>query len=309
MQCGHSERQFFSLENASTKAWLAKALVFGTVFAVLLLLLWRSESFSARHCPSNSGQDPANHFQDLTVATQIIQPRRGCKVQGAHQAGVPPGRRPFATTANVHAMAKPPDRDYVTATAELVVQKQQEQQQQLHMYSTRLCGMQNAHDHVAWNATLHKALRLGILPDGSGPAAAAGSRWRKGSVAVVVAAFSEFDAGVPRWLAAAALEMQSKLQPVLYQRSNSSMPNYAPNVAYEAGVYLQFVRDFYHDLPDVTAFVQAHAEEHSPNFLCMLECVSTGSASYISLNSFMIHQRSTALWRRFYYAAWVEQCW
>jgi hypothetical protein len=69
------------------------------------------------------------------------------------------------------------------------------------------------------------------------------------SVVIVPAVFREWENGWPPWTQNRTI--------YLYQRTNPSGPRYCKNQAYEAGVYLKFIVDFYEDLPDQTVFVHA----------------------------------------------------
>ena len=60
---------------------------------------------------------------------------------------------------------------------------------------------------------------------------------------------------------------------VVYQRLDPTAPNYCPNHAHEAGVYIQFVLDHYDHLPYQTIFVQDHFADHNPDLLGWARCV------------------------------------
>ncbi|KAL3920270.1 MAG: hypothetical protein SGPRY_005313 [Prymnesium sp.] len=78
-----------------------------------------------------------------------------------------------------------------------------------------------------------------------------GLMWES-SVVVVPAVYKEWGYPVrpPAWLTAQLVVYQ-------YQRLNSSADCFARNVAFESGVYLRFIVDHYHNLPQHVVFAQA----------------------------------------------------
>ena len=60
---------------------------------------------------------------------------------------------------------------------------------------------------------------------------------------------------------------------VVYQRLDPTAPNFCPNHAHEAGVYIQFILDHYDHLPHHTVFVQDHFADHNPDMLGWASCV------------------------------------
>ena len=65
----------------------------------------------------------------------------------------------------------------------------------------------------------------------------------------------------------------SNLTFVVYQRQNASRPNYSPNIGFEAGVVVQFILTHYHNLPDITIFMQDRPEQHNPHWLAWSQCL------------------------------------
>ena len=74
---------------------------------------------------------------------------------------------------------------------------------------------------------------------------------------MVPAVYDEFDSKVPSW--ARPSIAQSYAVAPLYDRRDNTSELFVPNRAYEGGVYLKFIVDYYDNLPDVTVFVQADA--------------------------------------------------
>ena len=60
---------------------------------------------------------------------------------------------------------------------------------------------------------------------------------------------------------------------VLYQRVDPSAPHYSPNLAYEAGVHIQFIAEYYDDLPNQTVFLQEGITHHNAHFVPWLKCL------------------------------------
>lgn len=72
---------------------------------------------------------------------------------------------------------------------------------------------------------------------------------QKPSVIIIPAVYREWDDGWPDWTQGREI--------FLYQRTNASAPNFAPNYGLEGGVYLKYLVDHYDDLPDIMVFVHA----------------------------------------------------
>lgn len=65
--------------------------------------------------------------------------------------------------------------------------------------------------------------------------------------------------GIPKW--ACPTEDANYTVAPFYRRLRSDALRFVPNFAYEAGVYLRFVVDYYQQLPPLTVFLRADAEK------------------------------------------------
>jgi hypothetical protein len=88
----------------------------------------------------------------------------------------------------------------------------------------------------------------------------------------------------------------------LYQRidSNSTAPYnwpYCENVHEEAGVYLKFIHDFYHNLPDKMLFIHGAPFNHSHHPIEAAHCVRD-DIHYASVNHVWIQNRRWSMWAR-----------
>src|SRR5437868_1168268 len=113
---------------------------------------------------------------------------------------------------------------------------------------------------------------------------------------IVPSVFKEWENGkTPNWVTNRTLLEQYNYTTFLYQKINSSLPNYIPiNRGTEAGVYLRYIVDHYHNFPDVAVFVHAHPHQHQERWLELLGCIHP-NASYINFN--VRHMcRTTAYW-------------
>ena len=158
----------------------------------------------------------------------------------------------------------------------------------------------DAYKPVQMNDTLHEALY-------KHGASRRTNRAHKN--AVVISNYRDFDAGVPTWLAKMALDPLSPYVPIVYQRTQASSPRYSPNIGGEGAVFVQYVYEHYHNLPNITVFLHPHPEAHATGWQCYLSCIRP-NASYINFNSYSFTRRTVSgSWGDRYYAAWVEQCW
>lgn len=102
---------------------------------------------------------------------------------------------------------------------------------------------------------------------------------------IVPATYNEYQHGLPDWITNATLRHRYGYSVFLYQKLNSSAPNYiATNRGTEGGVYLRYIVDHYDNFPDVAVFVHAHPHEHNPYWLELVGCISP-NASYISIST------------------------
>ena len=96
---------------------------------------------------------------------------------------------------------------------------------------------------------------------------------------------------------------------VTYQRVDPDGVNYSPNLAYEAGVHIQFISEHYDDLPNQTIFLQEGVVNHNPYFEKWLSCVRP-DADYAPFVVNREVMRGLDLWHKCCSAdALVEQCW
>ena len=124
---------------------------------------------------------------------------------------------------------------------------------------------------------------------------------------VVPAHYHEFDIQFPDWITNQTIQRQYGYSVFLYQRENSSAPNYIGyNRAGENAIYYKFIVDHYHNFPDVAIFVHAKPHEHQLTFLNRIGCISS-NASYSSINDYFLSWRGTSYWKK--YDLWIEQCW
>ena len=124
---------------------------------------------------------------------------------------------------------------------------------------------------------------------------------------VVPAHFHEYDNALPDWITDEKIRQQHNYTVFLYQRENSSAPNYIGyNRAGENHIYYKYIVDHYNDFPDVAIFVHAKPHEHQPYVLNYIGCISP-NASFSLINDYFITERSTSYWSN--YDLWIEQCW
>ncbi|CAF1423538.1 unnamed protein product [Adineta ricciae] len=123
------------------------------------------------------------------------------------------------------------------------------------------------------------------------------TKWKKNRLVIVPAIFLEIDWGRPLtwppWLIDGLdLFKKNHSRPYdiyLYQRIDSSSRApfnwpYCQNVHEETGVYLKFIYDFYHDLPDKMLFVHGEPERHSVSPIQAAQCIRD-DVFYTSVNT------------------------
>lgn len=89
--------------------------------------------------------------------------------------------------------------------------------------------------------------------------------WPVSTPVIVPAVYEEYDNYFPPWLLR---------WPVwIYQRKFEDQPLFCPNHGHEGGVYLKFIVDFYDNLPEKIAFIQATPEEHFTGWEGMVRCL------------------------------------
>ncbi|CAF1199608.1 unnamed protein product [Adineta steineri] len=123
------------------------------------------------------------------------------------------------------------------------------------------------------------------------------SKWKKNRLVIIPAVYREIEwhqnSTWPRWLRE-GLDLfntnPSRAYDVyLYQRLDpDSKPPfnwpYCRNVHEEAGLYLKFIFDFYHDLPDRMLFIHAKPEQHSLSPIEAAQCIRD-DVFYTSVNN------------------------
>ena len=97
------------------------------------------------------------------------------------------------------------------------------------------------------------------------PSSRAAIQWPTNAPVVVPAVYKDFDNFLPLWL--------FRWPTFVYQRQSPEKPLFSPNFGFEGGVYLQFIVDFYDNLPDRTAFVQGTPNWHNEKWEDMLRCI------------------------------------
>jgi len=135
------------------------------------------------------------------------------------------------------------------------------------------------------------------------------SKWKKNRLVVIPAVWKEINwfnrSSWPLWLrqGLGLFNNASRSYDIhLYQRvdPNSTAPYdwpYCANVHEEAGVYLKFIYDYYHDLPDKMLFIHGNPFVHSPHPIEAAQCVRD-DVHYASINSFWIQDRPWSTWLR-----------
>ncbi|CAF1352875.1 unnamed protein product [Rotaria sordida] len=88
----------------------------------------------------------------------------------------------------------------------------------------------------------------------------------------------------------------------LYQRIDPQSRSpynwpYCRNVHQEAGVYLQFIYDYYYNLPEKMLFIHGNPFAHSAHPIEAALCIRD-DVHYASVNSFWIHNRPWSIWEQ-----------
>ena len=136
-----------------------------------------------------------------------------------------------------------------------------------------------------------------------------GSKWEKNKLVVIPAIWKEINwanrSTWPLWLLQ-GLDISNNASRSyhihLYQRidPNSTAPYgwpYCANVHEEAGVYLKFIYDYYHDLPDKMLFIQGNPLKHSPHPIETALCIRD-DVHYTSVNFYWNIERPWSFWHR-----------
>jgi hypothetical protein len=133
------------------------------------------------------------------------------------------------------------------------------------------------------------------------------SKWEKNKLVIIPAVWKEINwanrSSWPLWLRKGLSLFNNNSRPYdiyLYQRidPNSKYPYdwpYSRNVHQESVIYLQFIRDYYHDLPDKMLFIHGNPFAHSYNPIETAQCVRE-DVHYASINKQWIQDRPWTTW-------------
>lgn len=93
-----------------------------------------------------------------------------------------------------------------------------------------------------------------------------------------------------------------------YQRKNPTAPAYVPNLSFEAGIYLRYIVDHYHALPEIMIFIQ---EDAGPDEHMYMRCLRRDDLSW-NWSPVTVHdywQRGPEIWKNIceedVHACWV----
>lgn len=127
------------------------------------------------------------------------------------------------------------------------------------------------------------------------------------SKVLVPAIHDEFDpTNYPGWISDPEILAKYNYSVVLYQKHTPTAPYYiAKNRGTEGAVYLRYIVDHYDNFPDVAIFVHGYPEDHAPNWLQMIGCISP-NATYMSINVLNKVHRTIDAWGLA--SIWMEQC-
>lgn len=127
---------------------------------------------------------------------------------------------------------------------------------------------------------------------------------------IVPSVYKEWKNGMPKWVVNESMKEYYGYETFIYQKHSPSKLNYIGiNQGNEAGVYLRYIVDHYHNFPDVAVFVHAKPQGHNHEWLKWVRCIRP-NASYLTINHadyVFIKDRSTTYWGD--KALWIEQCW
>jgi hypothetical protein len=132
------------------------------------------------------------------------------------------------------------------------------------------------------------------------------SKWEVNKLVVIPAIWKEIDwanhSSWPFWLRQGLASQSYHVH--LYQRidPNSTAPYdwpYCPNIHEEAGVYLQFIYDYYHDLPNKMLFIHGNPYAHSSHPIEAAQCIRDDvHYANINNNNLWIKDRAWSVWAR-----------
>jgi hypothetical protein len=140
-----------------------------------------------------------------------------------------------------------------------------------------------------------------------------GSVTKDGKFALVVSVYKEWGENnekVPEWANANASRDNYFVVQPFYQRIEASKPAFVVNKGFESGVYMRYIVDNYHNLPEAVIFVQADGCEVDMNAVLprvTLEILDQ-AGGFLPLNCLKVMGRSISMWggER---GERVEACW
>ena len=131
--------------------------------------------------------------------------------------------------------------------------------------------------------------------------------------ALVVSVYKEWGENnekVPEWANANASRDNYFVVQPFYQRIEASKPVFVVNKGFESGVYMRYIVDNYHNLPEAVIFVQAHGCEVDMNAVLprvTLEILDQ-AGGFLPLNCLKVMGRSISMWGG-EKGERVEACW
>ena len=131
--------------------------------------------------------------------------------------------------------------------------------------------------------------------------------------ALVVSVYKEWGENnekVPEWANANASRDNYFVVQPFYQRIEASKPAFVVNKGFESGVYMRYIVDNYHNLPEAVIFVQAHGCEVDMNAVLprvTLEILDQ-AGGFLPLNCLKVMGRSISMWGG-EKGERVEACW
>lgn len=100
--------------------------------------------------------------------------------------------------------------------------------------------------------------------------------------------------GLPIWITNKTIQEKLAYSVFLYQKLDSTQPNFIRNRGTEGAVYLRYIVDHYDNFPDVAIFTHAVPNDHATHWLEQVGCINP-NASYININ-FRNLYRTTNQW-------------
>ncbi|CAL6320580.1 unnamed protein product [Bathycoccus prasinos] len=140
-----------------------------------------------------------------------------------------------------------------------------------------------------------------------------GTVMNKDKFALVVSVYKEWGENnekVPEWANANASRDNYFVVQPFYQRIEASKPAFVVSKGFESGVYMRYIVDNYHNLPEAVIFVQAHGCEVDMNAVLprvTLEILDQ-AGGFLPLNCLKVMGRSISMWGG-EKGERVEACW